>query len=309
MKNIHLILFFLLVVLAGCEKTVSVDIPQRPPRLVINGWLEKDVPVEVMVGKSRNVLDPSNPWSSNIESYVVKNAVPVMYENNVAIDTLVYDPASFKYRSASGKSLQEGKNYTIKVTAPGFEAVEAHTTVPSQSVINSVTRTKEARTTSDGNKQDEILIVLDDPQETNFYLVQFYHAPYNSNSNYPIYCVSTTDKDVEPIGENADPLSTDNCYDGESLLLKDVNFNGRQKVLRFFIDSYQLNDNTGPGGIIEKPYVRVLRITEDYFKFVKSYNVHYNSSDNPFAEPSNVYSNVTNGYGSFSAYTVATQNL
>ncbi|WP_410963591.1 DUF4249 family protein, partial [Salmonella sp. SAL4455] len=66
---------------------------------------------------------------------------------------------------------------------------------------------------------------------------------------------------------------------------------------------------TGGGGIPVKAYVNVLRITEDYFKFVKSYSVYYNSSDNPFAEPSNVYTNVKNGYGIFALLTEAKRDL
>jgi hypothetical protein len=121
--------------------------------------------------------------------------------------------------------------------------------------------------------------------------------------------VSTTDKDIEPIGDNADPFSTDNCYDGNSLLMKDVNFSGKQKVLHFFINSYELQDQTGQGGQVYKPYVKVNRITEDYFKYIKSYHVYYNAADNPFAEPANVFSNVLNGYGNFSAYTTVVTTI
>lgn len=309
MKNKFLILIASLMVLAACEKNVKVDIPQRDPRLVINGWLEKGAPIELTIGKSRNVLQPVDQWGSYIEAYVVKNAIPVVYENQVAIDTLIYQPSTYTYISPRNKSIREGFTYTVKVNAPGFAEAEATTTVPSQSVIAGITRTKEARTTSDGQKQDEIQIRLDDPAESNFYLIQFFSAPYSSGPGYEIYCVSTTDKDIEPIGDNADPFSTDNCYDGGSLLMKDVNFNGRQKQLRFYIDSYELYEHTDASGAVLKPYVKVHRITEDYFKFVKSYHVYYNSSDNPFAEPSNVFSNVKNGYGSFSAYTVAIDSL
>ena len=139
--------------------------------------------------------------------------------------------------------------------------------------------------------------------------MQIFRATYGFPGGAPVYCVSTTDKDIEPIGDNADPFSTENCYDGNCLIMKDANFNGRQKQVRFYINSYELQDVTGPGGQVYKPYIKVSRITEAQFKFVKSYNVYYNSSDNPFAEPSNVYTNVKNGYGIFSAYTVAGKEL
>jgi hypothetical protein len=158
---------------------------------------------------------------------------------------------------------------------------------------------------------DEITLKFDDPGgEKNYYLVQVYSAGYSGYEGQTVWCVSTTDKDIEAIGENADPLSTDNCFDGGSLLLRDDNFNGTQKQLRFYVNSYYMQEHDDiSSNRTWRPYVKVLRITEDYFKYVKSYNVYYNSSDNPFAEPVNVYSNIRNGYGTFSAYTVAVDTL
>ena len=170
-------------------------------------------------------------------------------------------------------------------------------------------RIKNVRTNSYNEQQDEITIKINDPVETNFYLVKFFHAPYGPGQEYTIYCTSTADKDIEPIGDNADPLSTDNCFDAGNLLMRDVNFNGREKLLRFYVNSLDLMENSGSNGTIYRPFIKVYRITEEYFKFVKSYNVYYNASDNPFAEPANVFTNVKNGFGTFSAFTMAVDTL
>ena len=301
-------LLSIVVILSSCEKDIHVNLPKKDPKLVINAILAKDSIVTVGIGKSKSVLDPVNT-SSQLENYVVKNATAVIYENGVVLDTLVYDAVQYRYVSPHQVTVKSGNTYSIQVTAPGFTMAEGSTTVPSQSNIAEVIRTKNARTDSDGNPEDEINLKLNDPAETNFYLVQIFQATYAFQGGYPVYCVSTTDKDIEPIGENADPFSTDNCYDGNSLLMKDVNFNGRLKQVRFYVNSYELQDITGPGGQVYKPYIKVSRITEAQFKYVKSYNVYYNSSDNPFAEPSNVYTNVKNGYGVFAAFTEAHQGL
>jgi hypothetical protein len=301
--------FSIIVVLSSCEKDVNIKLPQKDPKLVVNGLLAKDSVISVTIGKSRSVLDPGGNSGSNQELYVVKNAIAVVYENNLVLDTLIFDNVQYRYISQNNKTVKAGNTYSIIVNAPGFKQAEASTTVPSQSVIDDVVRVQNARTNSDGNPEDEITVKLNDPSETNFYLVQFFRPAYGLGPGYSVYCVSTTDKDIEPIGDNADPFSTENCYDGNSLLMKDLNFNGRLKTIRFYINSYELQDITGPGGQLSKPYVKVSRITEDYFKFVKSYNVYYNSSDNPFAEPANVYTNVKNGYGTFSAFTVAKREL
>ncbi|MFL5773305.1 MAG: DUF4249 domain-containing protein [Flavisolibacter sp.] len=289
------------VVVSACEKKVIIDIPQKSPKLVVNGLLDLNQVVELTVGKSRHVLEANN---TSIETYVVKNAVPVLYENNIAIDTLVYQPLNYTYKSPRGKTIAAGNTYTVKVTAPGFTAVETTSTVPSQSEITEVSRIKHARVNSNGEDLDEVTIKFSDPVgEKNYYLLQILEAPFDPRDESWIYCVSTTDKDIEPIGDNADPLSTDNCYDGGSLIMKDDNFNGREKQLRFYIHSSELDDRTGVNGQVQKPSVKLSRITEAHFKFIKSFNAYNMSGDNPFAEPANVFTNVVNGYGIFSART------
>lgn len=299
-------LFIALIIFSSCEKTVTINIPEKAPRLVVNAILNKNQVIELTVGKSRHILESNN---TSIETYVVKNAVAVIFENNIPIDTLVYQAVDYTYRSSGNKTIREGYNYTVKVTAPGFTVVEATTIVPSQSEIADVKRVKDARVNSFGDQMDEITVTLNDPAETNFYLLQFMYPDFGGGREHPIICVSTTDKDLEQIGENADPLSTDNCYDGGNLIMRDNNFNGRQKQLRFHIESTQLQERQGPGGQVKKPYLKLSRITEDYFKYIKSYDVYYNSSDNPFAEPANVFSNVQNGYGIFSVRTSVTRDL
>jgi len=70
-----------------------------------------------------------------------------------------------------------------------------------------------------------------------------------------------------------------------------------------------LHEQTGVNGQIQKPYVRVSRITEAHFKFIKSWNAYQMSGDNPFAEPANVFTNVLNGYGIFTLRTSVRRDL
>jgi hypothetical protein len=308
MKQMKLYFFLpliALVVFSSCEKSVTIDVPQKPSSLVINAILKKDQAIRVVIGKSRYILEAGQ----GIDTYVVKNAVPVIFENNLPIDTLVYEAARYTYISPKNKTIRGGYTYTIKITAPGFSAAEATTIVPSQSEAPEVTRVKDARVTSDGVHKDEIVVKFNDPAEKNFYLLQFFQAPFQPGDEYTVYCASTTDKDLELVGDNADPLSTDNCYDADNLILRDDNFNGQVKQLRFYIESNILQDRMGSGGQTTKPYVKLSRITEEQFKFIKSFSVYNMTVDNPFAEPVNVFTNVKNGYGIFASYTSATKDL
>jgi Domain of unknown function (DUF4249) len=309
MKN--LVYFILLAVLiSACEKTVTIDVPRKDPKLVIYGWIEKDKLITLSVGKSRYILDGSINGNQQ-ELYTVKDAQVVVFENGIPIDTLVYQPTGYNYKSIHNKTIRGGYTYSVKVKAPGFADVESVSIVPSQSDITEVTRVRNARVNTIGDEQDEVTIRLNDPAgEQNFYMIQVYGTSYGYSDGSPIYCVSTTDKDIELIGDNADPLNSDNCFDGSNLLMRDVNFNGGQKLIRLFVNSNELQEYVEPSsGRKYRPYLKVHRITEDYFRYIKSYSAYYNATDNPFAEPVNVYSNVKNGYGTFSVHTMAVDTL
>src|SRR5687767_5256767 len=101
--KIILFFFFAIVVFSSCQKTVTVDIPRKAPRLVINAILEKNQPIEIMVGKSRHILDSSS-WS--VEPYVVKNALAIIFENGIPYDTLVYQPANYMYKTSRNKMIR-----------------------------------------------------------------------------------------------------------------------------------------------------------------------------------------------------------
>lgn len=305
--KIFLLTFFLVGFLSiSCEKTVTIEIPEKAPRLALNSVLEKGDSIWLLVFKTRHILSPGGSGSNILDSYVVKDATPVLFENNVAVDTLVYIPLTFSYRSVKNTVIRDGINYTYKVSAPGYTPVEANSILPSQSTIAGVARVKNAKTTSFGNLMDEITVRFDDPATNgDFYVVQIFQAGSTSS----VYCVSTSDKDLERIGENADPLSSDNCYDGRYLLLSDANFNGRQKELKVFVDSDEVQDIPDGNGNIMRPYVKVLRITADYFKYLKSYGNYLWGADNPFAEPVNVFTNVKNGLGIFALTTAAVDTL
>ena len=186
--SIIIILFF---ILSACEKTVTIDIPQKPSKLVINAWIGKDSLIALHVGKSRYSLAPQNVSGNLLENYTVKNAVPVIFENGVPIDTLVYFSSEYKYRSVRNKRIRQGNTYVVKVTAPGFTEAQSETLVPSQSEIASLQRVRNARTTSNGELEDEITLKINDPaSEKNFYLVQvFGAAPGPYAEGWPVPCV------------------------------------------------------------------------------------------------------------------------
>lgn len=298
-----------LLMLAACEKTIKVEIPVKEPSLVVNGRLAKDELLNLKVGKSRGILEPSGTGSPE-ELYTVKTAIPVIFENGVPVDTLVYQASDYAYRTIRNKRVRPGFVYTVKVLAPGFKEVTASSAMPSQSVIAGLQWIKEARVNSYGERMDEITLKLDDPAgERNFYRVEVWET-YGGGVSYPVACLSISDKDVEQTGNETDPGDPESCYRGDMVLMQDQYFNGARKQLKIYVTSGTLYNYTDPvNHRVIRPYVKLFRITEDEFKYLKSRGVYSFSADNPFAEPVNVHTNVQNGYGIFSVSTMAVDSL
>jgi hypothetical protein len=77
-------------------------------------------------------------------------------------------------------------------------------------------------------------------------------------------------------------------------LVSDQFFDGQPYKFqaRFYGRPYDLIDST----IV----VRVRNVTEDYFKWSRSYYAKYDSDENPLVEPISVFNNLENGLGIFS---------
>lgn len=309
MKRYNFLLLSIVLLFAACEKPVEVPLPPVTPKLSVNATLSEDKTITAWVGRSRAILEPKDPMRPYLENYVIKDATVVLYEDGQPFETLVYDAADYTYKSPSNKRVSAGKSYSIRVTAPGFAEVSAETIAPSPSEIAGVRWERKVRRNSFGNEVDEITLTLADPAEKNYYLVSLFGAQYPHGMVHQLWCVTTNDRDVEKQGYGGDPMDGESCFEGTNLLLKDDNFNGEEKKVKFYVESYQMDEYTAQDGSrIYRPYVEVRRITEDYFKYLKSADL-YDGGDNPFAEPVNVYSNIKGGYGIFSAHTLAVDTL
>ncbi|HZG01382.1 MAG TPA: DUF4249 family protein, partial [Chitinophagales bacterium] len=83
------------------------------------------------------------------------------------------------------------------------------------------------------------------------------------------------------------------------IYLSDGLFNGQEKELRIFVDSYVFQGIPDSTGQPMEVTLRFEVLSESYFRFLKTNDFAEWNYGNPFAEPSNVYTNVTNGFGVF----------
>lgn len=291
-KSTYITLASALAILSSCEKEINVKVPEYKPALVINSSTEAEDTIRVMVGKSISILKYNRNHDLNIT-----DAKVVLYKDQVAIDTLKYDAWAGIYNSKT--VAKTGSQYSIKVSSNGFDDASAITTVPSIVPIMSIVRQSQARVDIDGIPQDELKITFDDPATIgDYYIVSIVKESKDNGLTEFTSCINTTDASVESIYNES--IDQNTCLSGNAIFFRDGLFNGARKELRLFVNSQFLEPFIMNGDTV-RTQVILKHVTEDYFKFQKTYMFASENVDNPFSEPTNVYTNVKNGYGLFSA--------
>ncbi len=304
----YLILLAVIIIsFAACEKDVEVKIPVENSKLVLNGLINANNTFRVTVGKSLGILD-----TAGSNSFTVNNAFIQLYENGLLKDTLLYNATNNLYAAKNNSRALPGNTYLLNANAPGLVPVQAETAVPATIVLQNIIKRENAKTDNSGNQLDEIKFsFLDNSQQGNFYLIKIKRPIYQSGNTVQyegIYCIKSTDKDIDR-GAGSDPTDFESCIDQE-FLISDKNFNGKLKELVVFINHSQMASLTNTSnGRTYKPVIELNHITQDHYKYRKSFTAYKDAEDNPFAEPVLVYGNIKNGYGIFSAFNLSRDTI
>lgn len=262
---------FLLGILVSCENMVSdVDAPTSPEKIVVVGFITPDLPhISIKVFKSRPLYVS---YETDGTTSTVKDAI-VKISNNGSTVVLPYDGESDSYKiSQSVFRIARGETYYLAVTQGEFSA-NAHCTVPE--IATPV-----------------LEITGIDSSYSDFQL--YYHA----NLRF---------KDEEGQG-NYYHVSVASVYTGEGGMdpyLYEVGFSrgdpfvsDKNKDGNYF--TYTSDDIYSYPGESLRLVLTIGSTDENYYLYHKG--IESFEDDNPFAEPSPIYSNIIGGLGVFAAY-------
>lgn len=279
-------------VLSSCEKAININTPPVAHKLVLNCSNMAGKPVTLLLTRNASIKE-KNP------DFLIGNATVTLYTDGVFTETLAMYNAGQYYSVAT---LQAGHQYTIKASAPSYPDISATLTVPTAVPVASLTRALQVRKDQDGNLQDLLTLTFTDPgQAGDYYLIRI-NGPHDTTYNYMSnFCVYSPDAGVENF--NGDLADDNSCLDNNGIFMRDELFNGRVKELKLYVPSdVMIPQYNGTDSLYGT--VQLFHVTEDYFKFLKSYKVAEMANGDPFSEPVNVYTNVLNGYGIFSVLNV-----
>ena len=284
----------LLLALSACEQVIEPDLPEHTPRLVLQAFFTPDSTWVAFVGRSAGILE-SLPGRGRS---IVADATVELLAGDRVIDELKFFQRERVYVWEKG-ALQAGEPYSLRVSAPGFTAIEATDVIPrpvptaiASYHINTSTRS-ESRIKGDLSIKLEI---QDPPGETNYYQLRSFFLL--GSQRYEDW-FSTQDPSI--VADNG----VDDLIEGAEWttapFFKDTLFDGQTHAIELSSDYY------GPEH--SRSYIQVLYVSKTYYEHLKSARIHESTLDNPFAEPVSVYSNVENGYGIFAGYSSQTFEL
>lgn len=277
MKNNIILPFFFAVaavaLFSSCEKDAEVDLPETKPKLVVTSYITpQDTVLKVVVTRSRPIFES---YDINTAS-TVANATVMMMSSTGSVQ-LTYDVATEYYTApVTALPIIAGNTYSLTVTTPGGESVEASTTVPAYSVQG-------------------FSVSMDD----SLFIDQWYthlitNFDYRLNDNggeqnmYRFFSALVLRDTI--VGDTTIRRFTNELF-------TDYNGDGQQ-LQRSIETNWGFFDPSDPYVLIGYD-CWIFNVDIHYYNFHNSFD-HY-TGDDPFSEPTIIYTNIKNGLGVFAS--------
>lgn len=304
MKNRSLLLI-LVGLLAGCKpliQEVSPDrIPQTGRKLVVHCFISpQDTVLTALVGLSRNVLGVEDDFPNT--SAVSNPKASVIISDGLHSRAIPFDPVSSQHRlNAQEFPIEAGKTYTLEVRMPDGMSVTAQTTVPraiplQRIQVDSVIRSYYGNYVK---REPTVRGFWNDPaHETNYYRmegkVDYRYLAATGTSTLPR---DTTFSITNYLTFDNVPYYSDKMNNGREMASSIAPLG--------YLNPKPSEWNRSGRVSSLKISLLLLHIDEAYFSYqnvVREWN-----TDNPFAEPSLIPTNIKGGLGCFGSYSLSRQ--
>ena len=295
----------------GCENDLEYDIPGATPRLVVNSLFTLDSIIRIEVSASASPGEGQNLQS-------LRDAKITLFEDGTQIKDLVLDsmlttpfafsgapnvsvaPVKLYFHKALSSPVKSGRPYRVEVRYPGLQTVTATNTVPRPVRAVAEPQLLGSAININGNAMiKHSFSIIDNGGRENAYGIEVMVTPAGQVGPPQRIAFFSGEK---AFSENL--TVTDGQY-SQGVLYQPQNgvyfsngkFQGRRKTFDFYVEEQYVS----PQFDLK---VRFLTLSRDFFEFATSYQKQKNNSNNPFAEPTQVYSNIESGLGIFAGFSV-----
>ncbi|MFH1121719.1 MAG: DUF4249 domain-containing protein [Bacteroidota bacterium] len=274
MKNIItnlLLISGILLILSSCESMLSdVDVPESDPKLVVTGFLSPDDDtISIIVKKSRPLYVPTQAWEN---SFPPINNATVTISDGLNSLVLPFNTQTGKYQVPNASMpVIAGNSYSLEVTTPEGYRVTSICTIP-EGIAPDIEITGIDTINQYGSNSIKVSLRFRDlPGAGHFYCITA--GTFYGNEGYGFYFSETG-------FDRGEPFVSDKNKDEELFSYRTweiYNDNSMERIL----------------------YVSLMITDENYYHYHRSVN-STSDGDNPFAEPTPVFTNIQGGLGIFS---------
>ncbi len=275
MKKLIYILFSSIVLITSCESDAEVDIPFEPVKLVLSTFINPDADTNyIYLSKSDPVFDQNSVFSDEL---FINDGIVKISDGTQEV-SLRYDNVMNAYYFRKNElDIDFNKNYNISASAINQTLNVSVKTIDSNSVnISNVTIDSTTRTDAFGETilTYKIRFNFNDPvSEENYYRISIIPTYISFDGTFTEY----------------EYLSNDIYSD---ILMTDAGKNGSSILINHEYSSYI-------GGFSDFNFaafkIYITKIDADSYKYFRSLQNY--TGDDPFSEPSLIYTNVPNGLG------------
>lgn len=297
MKKTGLLILIICFIFTSCEKEIEFKGEGKQPLLVLDAILENHKNPTIYL--TRSVFFLSN--NTDAASKEISGATVIL--TNLDLNesyTLVNTPSTGSYTGSV--PIEPNTNYKIVVSYPNFQTISSQLKTVKDIILEEID-TSSALVQSDFYNLQlgySITAKFQDAPESNFYSINinsygkrdYYSADslyINSDTSYSSHFTSSNDPSFGYF-YNSNLFFTDSYFQGQ---IKDF-------VTTTFINTEPETDyETGGYSILKilKWKTTLISMTEETYKYFQS--LKNNQGGTPFSDPSNVYTNVSNGLGIF----------
>lgn len=287
----------------SCDRIIDLEIPRKPSKLVVGGLFNADSTMLIRVGRTEHIplRDQGRPFNE------VNNAHVELHENGSFVEVLKYHTYTYlgdlftdsTVYTTNSFIASEGNRYTISISAPGFEPVEASTNIPSKIPLTDFEVARLKIPLSDGMEGFPGKISFrDPPDEENFYALEVMAETTNENDE-----IFTRGLGITPLLEEKIDFRKPKSFLDFEIYFSDASFDGQLHTHEFALIWY-------PDPEWTLGYTAILKhITKAHFEYGTTARLHETETrENPFSLPVQVQTNVKNGLGIFAGFNVSTKS-
>lgn len=306
-------LLLISIILFSCQEEITLDLPKADDKLVIEGSIENGFPPYIIITKNGGYFDPINSetfdnlFVNDIESveiwyYNEGEKVSKTLEQIIGLDSLppIYTDLSYFNNTDNYEFSKEGRTYFLEINWNN-QIISSSTRIPEVTPLDCLWVEKSEN--NDKEFKYDIRGLYSDPaDQNNFILVKskrIQHFEYKDSLE--CQAKDRPDNSLKLLDAGSDVL-----INGESF---ETYFpRPRESGNPFPNSSYNAYHtkicNLGDTLVFKEDIVLIkyCQIDESSLKFWRGLVRQVGTNGNPFAEPLNLVSNITNGLGIFSGY-------